>query len=91
MNGVADGHNVAWPAHIQVRSSEGDEAGVSHCMLVPTQHAARLERYFLTGTIAMFPGSRGDVMPLQIFLPVKTQFVCDLNWLWNFTIHGNTF
>ncbi len=38
MDSVADGDNVARPTHIQVRSREGDEAGVSHSMLVPTQH-----------------------------------------------------
>lgn len=38
MDGVADGDDIACPAHIQVGSREGDEAGVSHGMLVPTQY-----------------------------------------------------
>lgn len=38
MDGVADGDDIARPTHIQVRSREGDEARVSHSMLVPTQH-----------------------------------------------------
>lgn len=43
MNGVADGYNIACPTHIQVGPREGDEARVSHCMLVPTQHITRSE------------------------------------------------
>lgn len=46
MDGVADGDNVARPAHIQVRSREGDEAWVSHSMLIPTQHITQTEGYY---------------------------------------------
>lgn len=44
---MADGDNVACPAYIQVRSREGDEARVSHSMLVPTQQITRAEAYFI--------------------------------------------
>lgn len=43
---MADGDNVARPAHIQVRSREGDEAWVSHSMLIPTQHITQTEGYY---------------------------------------------
>lgn len=37
MDGVADGDNVSRSGNIQVRSREGDEARVSHSVLVPTK------------------------------------------------------
>lgn len=43
MDGVADGDDVACPTHIQVGSREGDEAGVSHSMLVPTQYQTHID------------------------------------------------
>lgn len=36
MDGVADGDNVSRSGNIQVRPREGDEARVSHSVLVPT-------------------------------------------------------
>lgn len=36
VDGVTDGDHVTGPAHIQVRPREGDEARVSHSVLVPT-------------------------------------------------------
>lgn len=46
MNGVADGYNIACPTHIQVGPREGDEARVSHCMLVPTKQITHSEVRF---------------------------------------------
>lgn len=43
MDSVADGDNVARPTHIQVRSREGDEARVSHGVLVPAQRNTQAE------------------------------------------------
>lgn len=43
MDGVADGDDIACPTHIQVGSREGDEAGVSHSMLVPTQYKTHID------------------------------------------------
>lgn len=40
---MADGYNIACPSHIQVGPREGNEARVSHCMLVPTQHITQSE------------------------------------------------
>lgn len=37
MDGVADGDNVSRSGNIQVRPREGDEARVSHSVLVPTK------------------------------------------------------
>lgn len=34
---MTDGDDVTGPAHVQVRPREGDEAGVSHSVLVPTR------------------------------------------------------
>lgn len=56
MDGVADGDNVARPTHIQVWSREGDEARVSHSMLVPTQQNTQAEGYFIKLTFWIFPG-----------------------------------
>lgn len=47
VDSVADGDNVARPTHIQVWSREGDEAWVSHSMLVPTQHNTQAEGWSL--------------------------------------------
>ena len=45
VDGVADCDNVSRPAHIQVWPREGDEAGVSHSVLVPAQHITKAEGY----------------------------------------------
>lgn len=44
VDGVADCDNVSSPAHIQVWPSEGDEARVSHSMLVPARHISHRQR-----------------------------------------------
>lgn len=54
MDSVADGDNVARPTHIQVWSREGDEAWVSHSMLVPTQHDTQAEGYVTRLTTLVF-------------------------------------
>lgn len=42
MNGVTDGDDVTRAANIQVRTGEGDEARVSHSVLVPVQRSQRI-------------------------------------------------
>lgn len=55
VNGVTDGDDVTSPAHIQVRPREGDEAGVSHSMLVPTRDARMNQDSDATGNARSRP------------------------------------
>lgn len=42
MNSVADGDDVSCAANIQIGTGEGDEAWVSHSMLVPVRYTQRV-------------------------------------------------
>lgn len=50
VDGVTDGDDVTGPAHIQVRPREGDEAGVSHSVLVPRRDARMNQDSGATGS-----------------------------------------